>query len=402
MKLIIFSLLLIIPFGIYAQQDTISTTTERIPAVDLSPSQMKQYQRQIRRDSIRANKKVWLSILGGPSYTPEASFGVGGALLASFRLNKYDTISQRSFVPVGFNLSLNGTFVVAGSGTFFFNENKYRLYIEYGFRNQPMDFFGVGFDEIKQAHESDSTTGFKRNNLNLSPKFVWEIKPNIYVGGMFDINYNRVWNVGTVLLENSYYAKYGKKYMNVGLGATLQYDSRDDVATPYTGLLVSATGRVYGKYLGGDYNYQIVELEYRQFKNVFKRRSTLAWTAKTEIGLNNVPYTELPGFGSPRDLRGYLRGKYRDKTMALGIVEYRHMFKSQEAYERGDILSKFGFAGWVGTATLGHTPADWDTWKYNYGAGIRIQIQPRKNFRFDVGREPGHKFFFYMNMTEAF
>ena len=79
----------------------------------------------------------------------------------------------------------------------------------------------------------------------------------------------------------------------------------------------------------------MLELEYRQFRQVFKRRSTLAWTAKTQIGMDNVPYSELPNFGNPFDLRGYAWGKYRDKSMAYGIIEYRHMFMSQEAYARG-------------------------------------------------------------------
>jgi hypothetical protein len=33
---------------------------------------------------------------------------------------------------------------------------------------------------------------------------------------------------------------------------------------------------------------------------------------------------------------------------------------------------------------------------------LRIQIQPGKNFRLDIGGGPGQKLGFYMNMTEAF
>ena len=52
--------------------------------------------RQLRRDSIRRRRNVWVSVLGGPSYTPEASFGVGGAMLMSFSNDRDDTLSQRS------------------------------------------------------------------------------------------------------------------------------------------------------------------------------------------------------------------------------------------------------------------------------------------------------------------
>ena len=41
--------------------------------------------------------------------------------------------------------------------------------------------------------------------------------------------------------------------------------------------------------------------------------------------------------------------------------------------------------------------------KFNYGVGLRIQMQPGKNFRLDVGKEKKKKgMAVYMNMTEAF
>lgn len=410
MKVFISLLLLFATSWVFGQRDSVMITTPNdtlLITPKLSASQQKQLLRQQRRDSIRAHKKVWTSILGGPSYNPEASLGIGGAMLMSFRMNKYDTISQRSFIPVGFNISINGTFIAAGAGTLFFNENKFRIYAKYGFRTEPANFYGIGYDQIKEGEQlkdlygKDSVT-FHKTSIQFNPKFVWEILPHLYSGALVDINYAKSKDMSAFMEQNAAILKYGKKYHNIGLGALFQYDTRDDVATPYHGMLLSATGTLYGKYFGGDFNYEMVEFEYRQFQQLFKRRSTLGWTAKSQIGFDNVPYTELPIFGSPFDLRGYLWGKYRDKSMAYGIVEYRHMFMSQEAFDRGAFWSKFGAVAWVGTGTIGETPAKWNKWKFNYGVGLRIQLQPRKNFRLDIGREPGQKWGVYMNMTEAF
>lgn len=91
--------------------------------------------------------------------------------------------------------------------------------------------------------------------------------------------------------NDPYYQKFKSKdsdeckYFNVGIGGLIQYDTRDDVATPTRGMLLGANFKLFGKYLGGAYNYEIIELEYRQFKNVFRPRSTLAWIAKSQIGL---------------------------------------------------------------------------------------------------------------------
>lgn len=410
MKIPLFVFFLFLALPAFTQQDTAKLTVPKDTLTvteQLTARQLKQLYRQHRRDSIRAHKKVWLSILGGPSYNPEASLGIGGAMLMTFRMNKYDSLSQRSFIPVGFNISINGTFVAAGAGTLFFDENKFRIYIKYGYRTEPANFYGIGYDEIKRAEElrdlfnKDSVT-FHKASVQFFPRFVWEIRPNIYVGTLLDYNYYYGKDMPYWMEQNPQVRKYGNKYHNIGIGGLFQYDTRDDVATPFSGIFLSAMGTLYGKYLGGDFNYEMIELEYRQFRQVFKRRSVLAWTAKSQIGIDNVPYTELPNFGNPFDLRGYAWGKYRDKSMAYGIVEYRHMFMSEEAYKRGAFWSKFGAVAWVGTGAIGKTPVGWDKWKFNYGVGLRIQLQPRKNFRLDIGKEPGQKWGIYMNMTEAF
>lgn len=81
--------------------------------------------------------------------------------------------------------------------------------------------------------------------------------------------------------------------------------------------------------------------------NVLRPRSTLAWIAKSQIGMGDVPYSELPSFGSPFDLRGYYWGKYRDKSMAYGIMEYRHMFGSPANTKAGTFgLNVVLLPGW--------------------------------------------------------
>lgn len=356
-----------------------------------------------RRKRPRDPDKPWASILGGPSYTPEASLGIGGALLLSFKMDKKDTVSQRSFLPVGFNVSLNKTIVVAGAGTFFFKEDKYRLYMNYSFRNEPSNYFGKGYETIEKTPKGSETTLFKKMLLQFNPRFVWQAVPGLFVGGQIDVSYTSSSSINPLMQQDPYFLKFSPSYLNTGVGVTLQYDTRDDVATPGKGVFLSGTGKFYSHIFGGKYDYQILELEYRHFFQLFNRRSVIGWAAKTQIGFNDIPFTELPMFGSPFDLRGYYWGKYRDKSMMYGIVEYRHMFGSYEAASRGTFGSKLGFAVWAGTGTIGNTPLQWTKWKFNYGIGLRIQIQKNKNFRLDVGREPGGKgVLFYMNMTEAF
>lgn len=372
-----------------------------IPDSLLTPQQLKMRHRQQHRDSVRANKNVWTTVLGGPSYTPEASLGVAAAALLSFRVDKRDTVSQRSYIPFGFNMSLNGTYVVAGVSTLFFNENRFRIYTNYGMRNEPANFYGVGMSEISTIERGDDTE-YHKTNFYLLNKFIWEVKPKLYVGPTLDVSYTKVGDLSEFMQQHDYVNMFSNKYLNVGLGATVQYDTRDDVATPNSGLLLSAASKFFGGYLGGDYNYQSYDFEYRQYQYLFGR-AVLAWTLRTHLSYGDVPFTELPTFGSPFDLRGFYWGQYRDKSMGYAMTEYRQMFGSQEDYKAGRTISKFGYVVWAGLGTLGTTPSDWNECRYNYGVGIRAQIQPRKNFRFDIGKGQGEDgFLFYMNMTEAF
>ena len=367
------------------------------------PFRLKSEIRQERRDSIRAHKKVWVSVLGGPSYTPEASLGLGGAVLTSFRVNRRDSLSYRSFIPAGINVSINGTIVVAGTGTLFFNENRLRVYLKYEFRNEPAHYYGKGFDAIESVVRSDTTTRFKKTSFLFYPRVVWELKPGFFLGPAAEISFASSKDINPVMAADPYFNAFRPRYLNVGLGGVIQYDTRDDISTPTRGMLVSGTGKVFSHIFGGRYDYQMLDLEYRQYARVFRPRSVLAWTARTQMSFGDVPFTELPMFGTPNDLRGYYWGQYRDKTMAYAIAEYRHMFGSEEAYRKGRFYSKLGFVVWGGAGTIGNTPAEWTRWKWNFGAGIRIQVQPHKNFRFDVGKAPGQKgLLFYMNMTEAF
>ena len=75
--------------------------------------------------------------------------------------------------------------------------------------------------------------------------------------------------------QDYYFNQFKRKYLNVGIGGLIQYDTRNDVATPTKGVLLSGNMKAFGKYLGGAYNYEILELEYRHFVNVFRPRSTL-------------------------------------------------------------------------------------------------------------------------------
>lgn len=369
----------------------------------LSARNAYQMVRKNNRDSIRAHKNIWGTVLGGPAYTPESSFGLGGAVLLTFKFNPSDTLVNRSVLPFNFLATINHTFSISGSSEFYFKQNKIQLNTEYGIKYEPDNYFGVGFETIDKNHKSDSTTQYTKLQIRIKPILSFSVAKNILIGPVIDYTYNKLKDPNPVMEKDPYYNSFKSKYLSAGIGFNFRYDSRDSNTMPYDGIRFNASSIIYGKWMGGTYAYTYTSLDYRQYKRLFNRRSVLAWTARVDITTGNVPLTDLPSFGSPHDLRGYAKGHYRDKTMGYAIAEYRHMFGSQEEYDsRRPLISRIGFVAWGGTGTIGQKIDKWNKFKWNYGFGFRYEVQPQNNFRLDIGKSPKGPWMVYMNMIEAF
>ncbi len=76
---------------------------------------------------------------------------------------------------------------------------------------------------------------------------------------------------------------------------------------------------------------------------------------------------------------------YRDDNAFYALVEYRQMISAGDETKFKKILSKLGFAAWAGMGTIGPDFKNWSEIMPNFGAELRIEVQPRMNFRIDVG-----------------
>jgi len=109
--------------------------------------------------------------------------------------------------------------------------------------------------------------------------------------------------------------------------------------------------------------------------------------ADTRFTSGDVPLTDLSMIGSPFNLRGYYLGQYRDKNAFYTLIEYRQMINAGDETKFKKILSKLGFATWVGMGSIAPDFRNWSEIMPNFGAGLRIEVQPRMNFRIDVGHD---------------
>ena len=357
-----------------------------------------------------AQRNFHYNILGGPSYTPDFGVLIGGSALMTFRMNPKDTTMRRSVVPMAL------AFMFEGGGLnlmvkpqLFFKDDKFRIFGVLNYKNTRENFYGIGYNTNKNYERSDSTSQYRYSGFQVNPWFLFRMgKSDIFFGPQIDISYDKLSEPAKYLPQQADYAaaggdENGYKNFSSGIGFLLSYDTRDIPANPYRGTYVDLSGIMYQKWLGSDKNFYRLELDYRQYKSVGQRK-VLAWTlqSKNTFG-RHIPLTKYALSGTPFDLRGYYMGQYRDKSSHVALVEYRQMFNTDRSTWLKRITSHLGYVAWGGVGFMGPTPGKIEGVLPNAGLGLRIEVQPRMNVRFDYGRNFVNKQnLFYFNMTEAF
>ncbi|MDN3641154.1 BamA/TamA family outer membrane protein [Lutimonas halocynthiae] len=359
--------------------------------------------KKARKDSIKAVKvaegRSLISPLLVPGYTPElgALLAVGG--LWSFKTDRDDDEIQRSSMPFTLSYTSTGAVVFNAKPTTFWLKDKLRITADLWYKNMPDNYWGVGAENAINTQQSDSTTAYQREWWWINPQFLYQFKENYFAGLNVDYNYTKGSDPSEGVAEDPNYQVFNDRPLNSGLGLILRHDSRDIPVNAWEGFYLDVSATAYSTAFGGDNDYQIFLIDYRQYEQVGKPGQTMTWQVKARLGNGDIPYGEMGQLGNPFDLRGYTWGRFRDKSLFFVMPEYRHTF-----YKNDGKISKHGAVAWVGTGTV------WDfdkvdsqnmEWLPNFGVGYRFELQPRMNLRLDVGigQESSG---IYFNFNESF
>lgn len=342
--------------------------------------------------------RVRLSPIIAPGYTPELQFllAVGGLL--SFQGDPSHPELRRSSVTLTTGLSSTLATITAGRFSGFFLNDALRVYSDLYVKYLKDHYFGVGYHAARYTKQGEDTTEYRRLWWTVNPVVLVRLIPNFYLGPNLDINQTRATELSPGVAMDEAILRDGTNNFNVGLGITAQYDSRDVPVNAYQGLLVSASLTEYSGLLGSQNNYRVLNIDYRQYQTIGRPGSTLAWQLRYRGAFADVPWAELSLLGTPFDLRGYRWGRYRDRTMLFGIVEYRHMFRK---IRKRNEVGRHGVVGWLGTGSIASRVKELKHWLPNGGLGYRFELQPRMNLRFDVGAT-NDGVGVYLNFNEAF
>ncbi len=348
----------------------------------------------IRNEKIRQGKLIFSEVVI-PASAPETGFLLGSASAFTFSLDQGDSTLQRSSVPLIAYLSVKGAFGFQSDAVLLF-KNKIRWLNSVEFNHIIDNYWGVGYEAGSTVEQGEDSTQYTKNNFRWNPKILKEIKPKIFIGPQTDYSLTLADEPNPHMQQDETYLKYGDRVEVFGVGALLQYDTRDMIVNSWKGTLLELSWLSYpASWATGD-GYSVLSFDFRNFTGLgSKPGKVLALNFRTRLSFGDTPYTELSTIGSDNNLRGYYGGRYRDQHSAYAVVEYRHTVKKKEG------LSKHGFVVWTGAGEVWNDSIELENTLPVIGLGYRFALQPRINLRVDagIGRD---SFGFYINITEAF
>ncbi len=319
-------------------------------------------------------------------FTPETRWGFGAAGVYTHFPGKKKSMRPSQW-QVGGAYTLNKQILLFSFYNIFLEEDKHNLFGEISYYDYFYQYFGIGINTLFEDKELYSAN-FPRVQINYLRKW----KPKIFFGGYYHFDYYNISKIleDGILNNSSLVGIDGSVISRVGLLA--RYDSRDQIFYPTEGSFATLDFAFNTTVLGATSNYQALSLDVSQYYSINRNIFALnLWTAKQ---FGDVPFQELFPLGGGKKARGIVKGRYREKTIALLQGEYR--FPIWKRFLGAAFLS-YGIVGESYKSLLS------ERWKLNYGAGLRFVLdkENQSNIRVDIAGG-SDEVNFYFTVNEAF
>lgn len=312
-------------------------------------------------------------------FEPETDWHFGAVSL--FTLDFYeDTTTRKSNAKLEFNYTLNQQLIFESRWEYFFREERYKFIGDFHLSRYPDFYYGIGNDTGNDAFR------FRSNRIVFDGQLLKNLGDNLFLG--LGIGYNRYTHISAFEGGSIPFTEL-KDANNFSFGTYLSWDHRNNLLNTSSGYLVN---------IGLDYsfsavNYWNINLDTRKYfslgKNVF------AINLLAEFLTNTPPFYDYRYIGGSNKVRGYFKGRYRDRNLATLQVEYR-----TPQWKRIGIVvfggSSFIFPHLNDLDLNGHLP--------NVGTGIRFLIDRKENInlRLDYGVGIDGNSGFYIAFGESF
>ena len=318
-------------------------------------------------------------------YTPETGIAGGAAALYLVRTQNS---SRPSSVTGDVIYTEKKQIILELDGDIYFNGDDYRLLTFLVFQKYPNKFFGIGNNTSENSEETYTPRTFTANAVlycKVASRF--NLGPAIRFGTvkMVDVEAGGLLAPGIIPGSNG--------GTTTGAGFVANWDSRDNTFATYNGSFYQLTVLTYQKGLGGNFAYNDVQIDTRNYFELIPRQ-ILAIQAAAEFIGGTAPFQNLVQFGGQNLLRGYFAGRYRDRNGVAVQADYRL-----------PVWWRFGMVAFLGAAQVAPTVDRFGLNRFWVAGGLGLRFfwnpEERISLRLDYG-VGNNSSGLYVTVTEAF
>jgi len=326
------------------------------------------------------------------AYAPETSLEVGLSTLILFYARKDHLRNRLSALNTYGFFTFRKQYGLSLSNTFYGHADRWALLGRMRFQRFPLFYFGIGPET-----SGESPAKIDATYLQIRERLFGKLRPNLF-GGIY-VDFQRLSQVrfdpGTN--ETLTLPTGTRGTSNLGLGASLLFDSRLNPLNACKGWYAELAALKYSPRWGSDFSFQQFLVDVRTYRPLGRGKVLAAHVYSRYAVGGTLPVHHLALMGGEMIQRGYYVGRYRDRAYLAGQVEFRMLpFPFSKRFGG----TAFASAGAV-APTLGKLA--WKNVQPTGGVGLRYLLFPKKDvfMRLDAGfsREgPG----FYLFTGEAF
>jgi len=364
-RYLLISLLLVLSFSVFGQNEGISTDTFQI-------------------------KKVDMLLIPIVFYAPETSFvgGAGGQVFFNTSKNASNELNSNIFGSVVY--TANKQLMLEVKPQLYFGNKDYFLDAKVNYRVYPNIFWGLGPNTPDSAEE-----GYNQTETTINAALIKRLPNNVNFGFEFNYGNYKITEVeeGGLLASGTIEGAEGANL--VGIGIILNVDSRDNIFSPLGGEFYQFKTNFTSRALGSTYSFNTYHLDLRKYLPL-GNKSLLAVQVYGRFNFGNSPFQAQSYYGGADVARGYFKGRYIDDHLYVVQMEYRRsIFKRWE-------IAAFILTGNVGSDTPGENI--FSGFKSSYGFGPRYFIFKGKRtlLRLDIGYDQFGNSGIYFGINEAF
>ncbi len=264
--------------------------------------------------------KRMLGLTGAPyaSFSSESGLGVGLQIILFDALP--DSVLNNPFdLKLDISMTTKNEKKIEFDFAQKFANYNFNAHLEY--KKKPNNFYGIGGNTLSENKESYTCEKFENKVSIIRPIF-----DRFEIGPIIEFNFynlsDKIQN-GQLLINSIPGSEDNHK--TIGVGILCEYKKLDHPKNPTNGYRLILENTHFNKSYGSDYRFFKSSTDFRIYKKIWYE-SVLCAQFNYLFTSSHSPFQQYPEQGGSTMMRGYKTGRFLDKQMLAGQLEYRSPF----------------------------------------------------------------------------